>query len=152
MIVSSPGCVGRTFRSFVFGMLISRLASVGIREFDIVGISILKSETDAPLIVHGNGILPHSFPLQFMKSMTQPQAFLSPGLIARKNQPGKPTASLADDLDQYPLSPPTVELAVEDLLPRAEVELAACDRHHHLPPHHLSLEVRVPVVLPRPVV
>src|SRR5512141_76458 len=61
-------------------------------------------------------------------------------------------ASLADDLDQYPLSPTPVELAVEDLLPRAEVELAARDRHHHLPPHHLALQVRVSVVLSRPVV
>ena len=34
------------------------------------------------------------------------------------------TASLADDLDQHPLRPVAVELAVEDLLPRAEVELA----------------------------
>ena len=29
-------------------------------------------------------------------------------------------ASLADDLDQHSLAPPPVELAVEDLLPRAE--------------------------------
>ena len=48
-------------------------------------------------------------------------------------------ASLADDLDQYPLSPTPVELAVEDLLPRAEVELAARDRHHHLTADHLEL-------------
>ena len=61
-------------------------------------------------------------------------------------------ASLADDLDKYPLAPPTVELAVEDLLPPAEVELAARDRHHHLAPHHLPLEVCVPIVLSRPVV
>jgi len=61
-------------------------------------------------------------------------------------------ASLADDLDQHPLAPPPVELSVEDPLPRAEVELAARDRHHHLAPHHLALEVGVPVVLPRPVV
>jgi hypothetical protein len=32
--------------------------------------------------------------------------------------------SPADDLDQYPLASPPVELPGEDLLPRAEVELA----------------------------
>ena len=46
-------------------------------------------------------------------------------------------ASLADDLDQHPFAPPPVELAVEDPLPRAEVELAARDRHHH--PAHVRL-------------
>src|SRR3990172_11891696 len=62
------------------------------------------------------------------------------------------SGSLADDLDQDPLSPTPVELAIEDLLPWAEIELAARDRHHHLAPHHLALQVRVPVVFPRPVV
>jgi len=33
----------------------------------------------------------------------------------------KSEASLADDFDQHPLSSSPVELAVEDLLPRAEV-------------------------------
>ena len=40
--------------------------------------------------------------------------------------------SLPEDLDQYPLPPAAVELAVEDLLPGAEVEPAVRDRHHHL--------------------
>ena len=61
-------------------------------------------------------------------------------------------ASLADYLDQYSFAPPPVEFAVKDLLPRAKVELPARDRHHHLATHHLSLEMRVPVVLPSPVV
>ena len=61
-------------------------------------------------------------------------------------------ASLAYDLDQHPFTSSPVKLAVEDLLPRAEVELPARDSDHHLPPHHLALEVRVPVVLPHPVV
>src|SRR5664279_3695749 len=60
--------------------------------------------------------------------------------------------SLADDLNQHSFASSPVEFAIEDLLPRAEVELPARDRHHHLAPHHLSLQVRVPVVLPRPVV
>jgi len=48
----------------------SHLASVVIREFNIVCVSIFKSETYAPLVVDGNRVLPLSFPLQFMKSIT----------------------------------------------------------------------------------
>src|SRR5581483_4565966 len=54
---------------------------------------------------------------------------------------------LADHLDQHALSPAAVELAVEDLLPRAEVELAARDRDDDLAPHDLPLQVGVGVVL-----
>src|SRR5438093_7129564 len=54
---------------------------------------------------------------------------------------------LPDHLDEHPLLPPPVELAIEDLLPRTEVELAVRDRDHDLAPHHLALEVRVGVVL-----
>src|SRR5258705_1622644 len=60
--------------------------------------------------------------------------------------------SFPDDLDQHALLAAAVELAVEDLLPRAEVELAAGDRHDRLAPHDLALVVRVGVVLARPVV
>ena len=63
-----------------------------------------------------------------------------------------PEVSLADDLDQNALSPPSVELAVEDPLPRAEVERSPSHRYDDLPPHHLAFEVRVSVILPRPVV
>ena len=56
-------------------------------------------------------------------------------------------ASLADHLDQHPLAPPPVELAVEDPLPRAEVELAAGDGNHDLSAHHGAFEVRVGVLL-----
>ncbi len=42
----------------------------------------------------------------------------------------------------------TKQLSMEDLLPRAEVELAARDRHH-LPPRDLALDVGIPVVLSR---
>src|SRR6185436_16063304 len=48
--------------------------------------------------------------------------------------------SLADDLDQHALPAPAVELAVEDLLPRSEVELPRGDRHHDLATHHLALQ------------
>src|SRR5262249_44140621 len=53
----------------------------------------------------------------------------------------------SDDLDQHSLGPPAVELAVEDLLPRAEVELALGYRHHDLAAHDLALVVGVGVVL-----
>ena len=52
-----------------------------------------------------------------------------------------------DDLHQHPLRPAAVELAVEDLLPRAEVELALGDGHDDLPAHDLPLHVGVGVVL-----
>src|SRR5439155_11681185 len=48
---------------------------------------------------------------------------------------------LSDHLDQHALLAPAIELAVEDLLPRPEIELAPGHRHHHLAPHHLALEV-----------
>ena len=54
---------------------------------------------------------------------------------------------LADDLHEHPLRPAAVELAVEDLLPRAEVELPLRDRDHDLAAHHLPLHVGVGVVL-----
>src|SRR5688500_19487024 len=54
--------------------------------------------------------------------------------------------SLPDDLHYDPLVAAPVELAVEDLLPRSEVQLPARDRYHHLPPHDLSLVMRVAVV------
>jgi hypothetical protein len=72
--------------------------------------------------------------------------------VVKMGSPQGPEASLADDFDQHSFAPPPIELTVEDLLPRTEVELAARDRHHHIAPHHLALKVCVPVVLPRPVV
>ena len=45
---------------------------------------------------------------------------------------------LPDDLDQHPLRPVAVELAVEDLLPRPEVELPLRDRDDHLAAHDLA--------------
>src|SRR5579885_373066 len=55
--------------------------------------------------------------------------------------------SFADDLDQHPLAPPAVELAVENLFPGTEIELALRDGHHHLAAHDLALQMRVGVVL-----
>ena len=50
------------------------------------------------------------------------------------------------------LRPAAVELAVEDLLPRAEVEPALGDGDHDLAAHDLALQVGVGVVLAGPVV
>src|SRR5207244_11590476 len=62
------------------------------------------------------------------------------------------TCSLPDDLHHHPLLPPPVELGVEDLLPRAEVELPLRDRQDHLVVDQRALQVRVGVVLTRLVV
>src|SRR4029077_9221775 len=56
------------------------------------------------------------------------------------------TASLPDDLDEHALLAPAIELAVEDLLPRTEVERAAGDGDDDLAAHDLALVVRVAVV------
>src|SRR5439155_8726479 len=61
--------------------------------------------------------------------------------------PSRAGRSLADHLHQHALLAPPVELAVEDALPRSEVELPRGHRHHHLASHHLALEVGVGVVL-----
>jgi len=54
--------------------------------------------------------------------------------------------SLADDLDQYPLAPPPVELAVEDSFPRSEVQLSVCYGNNRFPPHDRSLQMRVGII------
>jgi hypothetical protein len=59
---------------------------------------------------------------------------------------------LPDKFDQHPLPPPAVELTVKDLLPGTRVEPAVGHCHHHLAAHDLALQVRVGVVLARPVV
>ena len=53
---------------------------------------------------------------------------------------------LPDYLHQHSLAPPAVELAVEDLLPRPEIEMSFRDRHHYLPAHDLPFHVSVCVV------
>src|SRR5713226_6402015 len=56
------------------------------------------------------------------------------------------TYSLADDLDHDALVAPPVEFAVEDLLPRSEIELAVRDGHDHFTAHDLPFVMRVAVV------
>ena len=60
--------------------------------------------------------------------------------------------SLPKHLDDHPLGPPAVELAVEDLLPGAEVEPAVGHRHDHLVVHEQVLQMGVAVVLAAAVV
>ena len=54
---------------------------------------------------------------------------------------------IPDDFDQNALPSSSVELAVENLLPRSEIKMASGDRYNHFPPHNGSLEVCVAVVL-----
>ena len=56
--------------------------------------------------------------------------------------------SLTDDLDEHPLVAAAVELSVEDLLPRAEVETAVSHRDDHLASHDLALQVSIPLSSP----
>src|SRR5262249_9681482 len=57
------------------------------------------------------------------------------------------TSLLPNHLDQYRLGPMAVELAVENLLPWAEVEFPFRDGDDNLPAHDLPLQVGVGVVL-----
>lgn len=49
------------------------------------------------------------------------------------------------DLDQNVLGPPAIKFAVEDSLPRSEVEFAAYDSNDDFAVHNLSLVMSVPV-------
>ncbi|HEY4320746.1 MAG TPA: hypothetical protein VGM77_06140 [Gemmatimonadales bacterium] len=57
----SPGWVGRRFMGRVFAMVIVILALVIVADFDVVGVTSDESEADAPLVIHGNRVLP--FPI-----------------------------------------------------------------------------------------
>src|SRR5581483_128225 len=57
-----------------------------------------------------------------------------------------PPNSHPHHLDDDPFPPLPVELSVENLLPRAEIELPGGDRQHDLMPHDRALQVRVCVV------
>src|SRR5262245_29659724 len=86
-------------------------------------------------------------PAEKTREVRRPAGGISPLTPQPVRGPRLPPASLPDDLDQDPLGPAAVELAVEDLLPRAEVELPLRHRDHHLAAHDLALVVRVGVVL-----
>src|SRR5215471_6376204 len=52
----------------------------------------------------------------------------------------------SDNFHQHPFAPSTVELAIENLLPRAEIEFAVGNGDHNFAPHHLSFYVRIGIV------
>src|SRR4030095_4663767 len=54
--------------------------------------------------------------------------------------------SITDDFHEHPLPPLSIELAVENLLPRPEIELAIGNRNHNFPTHDRSFKVGVRVV------
>src|SRR2546423_13687184 len=55
--------------------------------------------------------------------------------------------SLPNNLYKDALFPAAVEFAVEDLFPRAEIELAGGDRDYHFAAHDLAFEVGIGVIL-----
>src|SRR5207244_5499108 len=57
-----------------------------------------------------------------------------------------------DYLDQHSLFSSAVELAVENLFPRSEIQLAFGDRNNDFATHDLTLEMGVSVVFSGPVV
>jgi len=54
---------------------------------------------------------------------------------------------LTDDLNENALAPESVEFSVENLLPRAKVELSRCHSYYDLAAHDRAFEVGVSVVL-----
>jgi len=57
------------FLSPVFGMLMSHLVSMVVRNLDVVGIPVDEPETDAPLVVDGDGMLSLPVSLKFVESV-----------------------------------------------------------------------------------
>jgi len=57
------------------------------------------------------------------------------------------SALFANDLDQHALAAPSIELAIKNLLPRAEVEFTRRYRDHNLPPHNLAFQMRIGIIL-----
>src|SRR5690606_7514904 len=56
-------------------------------------------------------------------------------------------ALLPDDLDEHALTTKAIELAIEDLLPRAEIQPASRDGDDHFAPHDGPLQMGVRIVL-----
>ena len=69
------------------------------------------------------------------------------GITIARGAWGADGTSLADDFHQHALATQAVEFAVENLLPRAEVEAAVGHGNHNLPAHNAAFEVGVGVVL-----
>ena len=54
--------------------------------------------------------------------------------------------SFPDDFDQDPFSPPPVELPVENLLPRTEIEFSIGHGHHNLSSHDQPFQVGIAIL------
>src|SRR6185312_13512358 len=67
----------------------------------------------------------------------------------RQVKPSAATLSLTHRLENHPLGPLAVPLAIEDPLPRAEVEAAVRDRYDHLVADGDGPQMRRRVVLAR---
>ena len=57
------------------------------------------------------------------------------------------SALFPDDLDQYPFTAPAVELTVEYLFPRPEIEFTGGDRHDYFAPHDGAFEMGIGIIL-----
>ena len=66
----SPGCVGGIFRFFVF-VTVTLGTSMVIGYFNIVGIAIDETETDSPLVIDWNGMLPFSAAFKSVQPVTR---------------------------------------------------------------------------------
>src|SRR5690242_13772738 len=55
---------------------------------------------------------------------------------------------LTDNLDQDTLPSASIELSIEDLFPRSEIQFALRHSHDHLAPHDLTFHMRVGIVFP----
>jgi len=58
----------------------------------------------------------------------------------------------SNDLYQHPLTSPSIEFTVENLLPRAEIEFATCHCDDHLSAHDLTFHMCICIVFNRIVV
>ena len=61
------------------------------------------------------------------------------------------TALFSDDLHESAFPAATIKFAVKNLLPRAEVQFAFRDCYHNPTAHHLTLQMRIGVVLACPI-
>jgi len=54
-----------------------------------------------------------------------------------------------DDLHQNPLTATSVELTIKDLFPGTEIKFAFRNRDDHFAPHHLPLQMSIPIIFSR---
>ena len=52
----------------------------------------------------------------------------------------------ANNFHQYPLASSSIELTVEDLLPRSKIKFTICHSYYNLTPHNLALHMCIGIV------